>query len=101
MAHNVLVAEAAQAALVEACAYIGSVLCEPSAAVTLLDEFDRFVESVADLPEMYPLCQEKRLAAKGIRKALICGYVALYVYDGDEVNIIALFHQTQDYARLL
>ncbi len=101
MAHNVLVAEAAQAALVEACAYNGSVLCEPSAAVTLLDEFDRFVESVADLPEMYPLCQEKRLAAKGIRKALICGYVALYVYDGDEVNIIALFHQTQDYARLL
>lgn len=101
MAHKVHVAEAAQVALAEACSYIDRVLCEPSAAVALLDEFDEFVDAVADLPGLYPLCQEGRLAAKGVRKALVCGYVALYVCDEDEVDIIAFFHQTQDYARLL
>lgn len=101
MAHKVLVAEAVQVALVEACSYTDSILCEPSATLALLDGFDEFVDAVADLPGLYPLCQEERLAAKGVRKALICGYVALYTRSEEEVDVIAFFHQTQDYARLL
>lgn len=101
MAHKVLVAEAVQVALVEACSYADSILCEPSATLALLDGFDEFVAAVADFPDLYPLCQEERLAAKGVRKALICGYVALYICSENEVNVIAFFHQTQDYARLL
>ena len=101
MALNVLVAASAEAALAEACAYIGKVLCEPSAVDTLLDKFDEFVAAVADLPDMYPLCGEQRLTAKGIRKALIGGYVTLYVHDGQTVTVVALFHQTQDYAKLV
>lgn len=101
MALNVLVAASAEAALAEACAYIGKVLCEPSAVDTLLDKFDEFIAAVAALPDMYPLCGEQRLAAKGIRKALIGGYVALYVHDGEAVTVVAFFYQTQDYAKLI
>lgn len=101
MAHNVQIVASAQTALVEACAYVAKVLCEPSAVDTLLDKFDEFIDTVADLPDLYPLCSEKRLAQKGIRKALISGYVALYVHDQASVTIIAFFHQTQDYAKLI
>ena len=101
MALNVLVAASAEVALAESCACIGKVLCEPSAVDTLLDKFDEFVAAVADLPDMYPLCAEQRLAAKGIRKALIGGYVVLYVHDRQAVTVVALFYQTQDYAKLV
>lgn len=100
MALNVQVAENAQAGLAEACAYISNVLCEPSAVITLLDKLNEFIDAVAQLPGLYPLCADERLARKGIRKALIGGYVALYVHEETSVTVIALFHQTQDYAKL-
>ncbi len=71
------------------------------AVITLLDKFDEFIDTVAQLPDLYPLCADERLAKKGIRKALISGYVALYVFGEEDVTVIAFFHQTQDYARLV
>ena len=101
MALNVVISESAQAGLAEACGYIAEVLKELSAVVTLLDAFDEFVDAVSQLPDLYPLCNESRLASMGIRKALIRGYVALYVRSDEEVSVIAFFHQTQDYAKLI
>lgn len=101
MAHDVQITENAQVGLVEACAYIANILVEPSAAITLLDKFDEFADAVAELPDLHPLCADERLAKKAIRKALISGYVALYVHDEKAVTVIAVFHQAQDYARLV
>ena len=50
---------------------------------------------------MYPLCAEERLASMGVRKALVQGYVALYVEDSDQAAVIGFFHQSQDYASLI
>lgn len=96
-----VISESAQAGLAEACAYIAEVLKEPSAVVTLLDTFDEFLDAVSQLPDLYPLCNERRLAGMGIRKALIRGYIALYVRNDEEVSVIAFFHQTQDYVKLI
>lgn len=101
MASKVVVAESAARSLIEAAAYIANILSEKSAGSNLLNEFDNFIETVGRLPEQYPLCSEKRLAAKGIRKALMGNYVALYIYENDQVTVIALFHKTQDYAKLV
>ena len=101
MAHSVLVAENAQTGIAEACAYISNILCEPSAVITLLDKLDEFIDAVAMLPDLHPLCIDERLAGKGIRKALINGYVALFVHDETSVTVIAFFHQTQDHAKLV
>ena len=101
MALNVVISESAQAGLAEACAYIAEVLKEPSAVVTLLDALDEFVDAVSQLPDLYPLCNEQRLAGMGFRKALIRGYIALYIRNDKEVSVIAFFHQTQDYAKLI
>lgn len=101
MAHSVLLSESAQRQIAEACAYLSEILHEPSAADTLLDKLDEFVDTVGQLPELYPLCADERLARQGVRKALVGGYVALYVQTESAVNVIAFFHQTQDYAKLV
>lgn len=61
---------------------------EPSAAGKPLDPFDEFSDAVAELPRLYPLCQEERLAAQGVRKALVEGYVALYAVGDGKVSVI-------------
>ena len=101
MAFSVQVAEEAYVGLENAVAYIARILCEPSAATKLLDSFDDFIDTVAAFPEMHPLCAEDRLASQGIRKALVEGYVALYMIEGETVYVIGFFHQTQDYAKLV
>lgn len=101
MAFSVQVADEAYAGLENAVAYIVDVLCEPSAAAILLDAFDDLVDMVAAFPELYPLCVEERLASQGIRKALIEGYIALYLVKAETVYVIGFFHQSQDYAKLV
>lgn len=101
MAFNVQVAEEAYVGLESAVAYIARILCEPSAATKLLDSFDEFIDTVAALPELYPLCVEDRLASQGLRKALVEGYITLYMIEGKTVYVIGFFHQTQDYAKLV
>lgn len=101
MAYKVLIADEARRSLTEAVAYISTVLCEPSAAAKLADALESAIDSLSDLPELYPLCAEKRLAKMGLRKILCEGYVALYLVEETSVSIIAFFHQSQDYAKLL
>lgn len=101
MACSVEIADEARVGLEDAVAYIVEVLCEPSAGTKLLDAFDEFVDTVAELPDLYPLCVEERLASQGIRKALVEGYIALYLRKDADVFVIGFFHQTQDYAKLV
>ena len=101
MGCSVLVADEALEALSNAVSYIDSVLFEPSSAAALLDAFEELVDRLAAHPGMYPLCDEERLASMGVRKALVHGYVALYVEDGEQAAIIGFFHQSQDYAKLV
>lgn len=101
MACRVLVAEEALAALDEAVSYIDGVLFAPTSAAALLDAFAELVDRLSAHPGMYPLCAEERLATIGVRKALLQGYVALYVEDGEQAVIIGFFHQSQDYASLI
>ena len=101
MACRVLIAEEAFSALDEAVSYIDGVLFEPASAAALLDAFAELIDRISAHPGMYPLCAEERLASMGVRKALVQGYVALYVEDSDQAAVIGFFHQSQDYASLI
>ena len=101
MVCSVFVSDEAYEGLDDAVNYIANVLREPHAASQLLDSFDSFIERVGNLPDLYPFCAEPRLASQGVRKALIEGYVALYVVDKSAVVVVGFFHQSRDYAKLL
>lgn len=97
MACSVLLADEASRDLDGITAYLCEVLGEPTSATELLDAYDAFGEN----PEAYPLCADAHLARLGYRKALLKGYVALCRTTGDGVVISRIFHQSQDYARLV
>ena len=101
MPREVVVAEEASRDIDSIIDYLCRGLATPSAASDPLDAYDEFVGVIGAFPEAYPLCDDRYLAGLGYRKALLKNYVALYRVADDAVVIARVFHQSQDYARLI
>ncbi len=87
-----------QAAITE---YLVSNLGNPEAARHFLDELEGAVSALERTPEAFAALEEPRLCALDYRKILFMNYVALFRVESDRVFISHIFHQSQDYARLV
>ena len=101
MGYSVRLADEASRDLGGIVAYLCEVLAAPAAATELLHAYDAFVDVVEKRPEAYEKCADLHLARLGYRKASLKGYIALYRTEKDEVVVSRVFHQSQDYARLV
>lgn len=105
MACRVVETEAVRRDLLASLYYLEFVLGQQSSATRLAEAYLEFVSNVAKFPAMYPEVQEVRLKAFGYRKALVNGYIVLYKIEteggADRIVVARLFHQSQDYARLV
>lgn len=81
--------------------YLATVLCCPDAARGFMDEFEYQLDFVCEMPELYGLSHLKELAVLGYHPMRVKNYVALYKIVGDVVVIAHVFHQSQDYAKLI
>ena len=81
--------------------YLHSTLGSPQAAKSFVDEFDEKVALICNDPHMHAPSRMPELAARGYRPFFVKRYVVLYRIEGDLVVIAHIFHQTQDYARLV
>lgn len=72
-----------------------------SAASALLDEFAGKIALVCENPELFGLSRMPELAALGYRSFPVKSYVVLYFYRDGQVFVAHIFHQRQDYARLV
>lgn len=101
MACRAVILESAAREYEQVVSYLADVLGSPGAAASFMDEFDRQLSLVRESPEMHALSRMPELAARGYRAMLVGSYVALYKADGDAVVVAHVFHQSQDYARLV
>jgi len=81
--------------------YLVEVLKSPQAAANFMDAFDEQLSLIAENPEIFALSRVPELAARGYRTALVNNYVMLYKAHEDKIVVAHVFHQTQDYARLV
>ncbi len=101
MACSVFVAREAENDLDSIVDYLCNSLCSPAAAEELLGAYETFIDVVEGYPQAYPLSGDRHLASLGYRKAQLRSYVALYRIDGERVIVSRIFHQSQDYAKLI
>lgn len=101
MAYKAIIAREAQREYESVVSYLASTLLSPAAARDFMDEFDRQVALACEMPLMHPLSHLPELAALGYRPMHVKRYVALYKVVGEQIVIAHIFHQTQDYARLV
>lgn len=101
MAYRLVIAREAQREYRAVVDYLAKTLGSPQAARHFMDEFDAKAELMRRRPEAFDLCHLPELAALGYRSTAVMRYTFLYRVAGDEVVIAHVFHQSQDYARLV
>lgn len=101
MAYRAVILDEAQREYLAIVSYLADVLKSPQAAAGFMDEFERQLNFVRDNPEIHALSRMPELAARGHRPMLVNNYIALYKLEGDMVVVTHIFHQSQDYARLV
>lgn len=104
MAYNVRIMEKAEEDLSEIVTYISDTLCNPKAADSLLEEFLKEKNNIADNPYMYSLSPDPFLQSEGYHRFIFKNnYVALYLIDDDNkvVSIMRIFYAKRDYGNLI
>ena len=101
MDYNIVILDEAQKEYEAVVAYLVDILKSSQAAIGFVDEFDYQVSLIRENPIIYRLSRMPELAARGYRSALVKHYILLYKMLQDTIAIAHIFHQTQDYARLV
>lgn len=101
MAYRRVILKSAQVEYREIVAYLAEVLKSPQAAVRFMNEFDYQLDLIAENPELFSLSRMPELAARGYRTAHVNNYLMLYKIQDQSVVVAHVFHQSQDYARLV
>ena len=99
MAYNVLVTEKAEEDLDGIVQYLTRKLCNPDAAISLLEEIEKLYDRLSENPYMYSVCAHPLLADREYRKAVLGGYLALYKVEGSAVYVARYFSGLEDYAQ--
>lgn len=101
MTYKVEILSEAQMEIREIVEYLAKVLKNPQAAIGFIEEFQNQADLIRSNPEIFAVSRVVELAAKGYRAAFIKNYVMLYTVRYDTVFIAHIFHQRQDYFRLV
>ena len=71
--------------------YIADVLCNPSAAYSCIDEIERKIVSLADMPKMFKLVDDEPWHSRGIRRMRVRNFFVYYRID-DSANIVYILN---------
>ena len=81
--------------------YLRDTLHSNQAANNFLNELDRQIDLISDIPEIYAVSTLGVVRDFGYRVAHVNKYVLLYDFNGEKVTIEHIFHGSQDYGRLI
>lgn len=101
MAYRVVPTASFRAELDSVLAYLVEDLASPSAAKKLHKGILKARELLSESPEMKGVSTKVMLGEHDFRELLVRNYMVVYHFDGEAVYLEHLFHQSQDYERLL
>ena len=82
-------------------AYLCSATGGRTAARSFANTLDEKIGLICSNPPLFALSRIPELAALGYRATLVGNYVMLYFFRDGVIYIAHIFHQRQDYARLV
>lgn len=81
--------------------YIAFELCNPTAALNLIDEFKKAFDNACAFPDSYPLIQNEYVKDKTLRKILIKNYIIFYRTTDKDIQIIRVIYGMRNYEEFL
>ncbi len=101
--YKLIITKAAENDLRNAVFYIAYDLKNEAAANRLLDETDKQLSALCDMPECNQLVRDSFLASKGIRIKIIGKYLAFYVIreESKSITVLQFLHSRRDWTSIL
>lgn len=101
--YSVVVTESAERDLAAIVEYLSSSLASSMAALSVLDEFERLVGSLEELPQAHAAVRDEMLALAGYRWAPVGSYMAFFTIDEDAatVNVERVLRGTRNWREIV
>lgn len=81
--------------------YIAVKLCNPQAAIRLINDFEKAFENVCLFPESYPYINNEYVKDKTLRKLIVNNYIAFYRVKDNEIQVVRVLYGMRNYEALL
>lgn len=103
MRYNLIITERAEQLLDNTICYILYKLNNRQAAKHLLDNVERIYKRLQENPFQFPECRDKYLSYKGYREAVFpdMRYIIIYRVENNNVFVLGIFHQSEQYDKKL
>ena len=93
----------AQADMDDIFSYISNELCNPDAAVALMDEMEEALNRVCQNPLICPRVSSTMIKDSTLRKLLVKNYIIFYrpVKQKEEIQVVRVLYGMMDYEKML
>lgn len=81
--------------------YIANILQDKKAVKNFYYEFNRIISLLRNNPNLFSISQFEELSINGYHKANVNNYLILYKIEKQTIYIAHIFHQMQDYGKLV
>lgn len=81
--------------------YIAVELCNPTAAINQINDFEKAFESICCFPESCPYIRNEYVKDKSLRKLIINNYIAFYRICENQIQVVRVLYGMKNYESLL
>ena len=81
--------------------YIAVELCNPTAAIGQINDFEKAFENVCTFPESCPYINNEYVKDKSLRKLIVNNYIAFYRIKDNEIQVIRVLYGMRNYEPFL
>ncbi len=81
--------------------YIAVELCNPTAAIGQINDFEKAFENVCAFPESHPYINNEYVKDKSLRKLVVNNYIAFYRIRDNEIQVVRVLYGMRNYEALL
>ena len=81
--------------------HIAVKLCNPTAAIGQINDFEKAFETVCAFPESQPYVNNEYVKDKALRKLIVNKYIAFYRVVKNEVQVVRVLYGMRNYESLL
>ena len=81
--------------------YIAVELCNPTAAIWQINDFEKAFDNVCTFPESCPYINNEYVKDKSLRKLIVNNYIAFYRVRDNEIQVVRVLYGMRNYKALL
>ena len=81
--------------------YIAIELCNPTAAIGQINDFEKAFDNVCTFPESCPYINNEYVKDKSLRKLIVNNYIVFYRVKDNEIQVVRVLYGMRNYELLL